>query len=169
MTRLGVFSFLLACALLFAASFPTAAPAAGLELSRYKDLRNAYMKVTDIQERERSEEKYVPSGGKVTLQKVPYKEVVVTGELRQKPPASMDAMFGGGEGQPLLKVCMARYDASGALLEEECQGLRFESMVKGNVGTALFRIPEGTARYEFRLPEAKGDKGSAIKLWYPTN
>ncbi|WP_029456694.1 hypothetical protein [Solidesulfovibrio alcoholivorans] len=167
MTRPGVFSFLLACALLFAAPF--ASPAANLELSRYKDLRNPYMKVTDIQERERFEEKYVPSGGKVTLQKVPYKEVVVTGELRQKPPASMDAMFGGGEGQPLLKVCMARYDAAGAQIEEECQGLRFESMVKGNVGTALFRLPEGTARYEFRLPEAKGDKGSAIKLWYPTN
>ncbi|WP_428563944.1 MAG: hypothetical protein ACP59X_01335 [Solidesulfovibrio sp. DCME] len=167
MTRSGVFPILL-WAVLWAAS-PAAGLAAGLDLGRYKDLRNDFVKVTDIRERERVEERYVPAGGKVTLAKVPYKEVVVTGELRQKPPSSMDTMFSGAEGQPLLKVCMVPFDDKDQRLEEECQSLKFESMVKGNVGTALFRLPEGTARYEFRMPEVKGDKGSAIKLWYPTN
>ncbi|WP_300161669.1 hypothetical protein [Solidesulfovibrio sp.] len=169
MIRFGVLLLALAAVLLPPAALPTPARAAGLELSRYKDLRNEYMKVTDIKERERTEERYVPSAGKVTLKQVPYKEVLVTAELRQKPPSSMDSMFGASDAQPFLKVCMARFDAADKLIEEECQGLRFESMVKGNVGTAMFRVPEGTARYDIRMAEAKGDKGSAIKLWYPTN
>ncbi|MFP5258670.1 MAG: hypothetical protein ACLGQH_06570, partial [Acidobacteriota bacterium] len=41
-----------------------------LKLDGYKDLRNEYVKVTDIKERERFEERYLESGGKVTLQKV---------------------------------------------------------------------------------------------------
>lgn len=167
MTRPDVFPILL-WAVLWAIA-PAAGLAAGLDLGRYKDLRNDYVKVTDIRERERLEERYVPSASKVTLSKVPYKEIVVTGELRQKPPSSMDTMFAGDEGQPLLKICLVAFDAADKRLDEECQSLRFESMVKGNVGTALFRLPEGAARWEFRMPEIKGDKGSAIKLWYPSN
>lgn len=154
-------------ALLLLAACPAARSLAASDLTRYKELRNDYIKVTDIRERDRSEEQYVESGGKVTLQKIPYKEVMVTAELTQKPPTSMDTMFSGSE--PLFKVCMSRFDAAGKSLEDDCQSLRFQSMVKGNVGTASFRLTPDTVRYEFRVAQKQGDKGSAIKLWYPSN
>lgn len=169
MTRLDLVSALRRTALAVLACVLCTGLARASDLTQYKELRNAFVKVTDVRERERFEERYVPTGNKVTLQKVPYKEVVVTAELRQKPPASMDAFFGGEEGQPLLKVCMARFDAGNQRLEDECQAFKFVSMVKGNVGTAIFRVPTDTARYEIHMAEVKGDKGSAIKLWYPTN
>jgi len=146
----------------------TASPGAASDLTRYKELRNDYIKVTDIKERERTEEQYVAGGGKVTLQKIPYKEVMVTAELTQKPPSSMDTMFSSGS-EPLFKVCMVRFDAADKTLEDDCQPLRFQSLVKGNVGTASFRLTSDTARYEFRVAQKQADKGSAIKLWYPTN
>ena len=169
MIRLGVFSRFSLAALTLAICSLVAVVATASDLTTYKDLHNDFVKVTDVRERQRTEERYVPSGNQVTLQKVPYKEVVVTAELRRKPPASMDAFFSGTEGQPLLKVCMIRFDAAGQRLEDSCQALKFESMVKGNVGTTIFRLPDDTARYELHMAEAKGDKGSAIKLWYPTN
>ena len=140
-----------------------------MDLARYKELRNEYVKVTDIKERERFEERYMETGGKVTLQKVPYKEVLVTAELVQRPPSSMDAMFAGDAAQPFLKICMAPYDASGKAQDETCETLKFQSFVRGNIGTANFRIEEGVARYEFHMIARQGDKGSAIKLWVPTN
>ena len=149
-----------------------AAPAWGagqsLSLGAYKELRNDYVKVTDIKERERTEERYQDSGGKVTLQKAPYKEVVVTAEIVQKPPSSMDSVFGGEASQPFTRICMAPFDAAGKALDESCQTFRFQSFVRGNIGTALFRLEPGTARYEFRMVQPQGDKGSAIKLWVPT-
>lgn len=154
-------------ALLYVSAALAASPAPTSDLTRYKALRNDYVKVTDIKERERTEEQYVESGGKVTLQKVPYKEVLVTAELTQKPPSSMDTMFSGRE--PMFRVCMSRFDAADKALDDDCQSLRFQSMVKGNVGTASFRLTEDTARYEFRVAQKQGDKGSGIKLWYPTN
>ncbi|EFL49513.1 conserved hypothetical protein [Solidesulfovibrio fructosivorans JJ]] len=143
-------------------------PAGASDLTRYKELRNDFVKVTDIEERMRTEEKYVPTGNKVTLEKVPYKEVVVTAELRRKPPSSMDSLL-SDQANPLLRICMSRFDAADKPLDDDCQSLHFQSMVKGNVGTAVFRLTEDTARYEFRVAQKQGDKGSAIKLWYPTN
>jgi len=140
-----------------------------LKLDRYKDLRNEYVKVTDIKERERFEERYLESGGKVTLQKVPYKEVLVTAEIVQRPPSSMDTMFAGDAAQPFLKICMAPYDAAGKALDETCEALKFQSLVRGNIGTANFRLEADMARYEFHMIQRQGDKGSAIKLWVPTN
>jgi hypothetical protein len=154
-------------ALVLALSLLAGRAAAASDLTRYKDLRNDYVKVTDIKERDRTEEQYVESGGKVTLQKIPYKEVMVTAELTQKPPTSMDTMFSGAE--PLFKICMSRFDAADKALEDDCQSLRFQSMVKGNVGTASFRLTPDTARYEFRVAQKQGDKGATIKLWTPTN
>lgn len=140
-----------------------------MDLGRYKDLRNEYVKVTDIKERERFEERYLESGGKVTLQKVPYKEVMVTAEIVQRPPSSMDTMFAGDAAQPFLKICMAPYDAAGKALDETCETLKFQSMVRGNIGTANFRLEGDMVRYEFHMIQRQGDKGSAIKLWVPTN
>lgn len=138
------------------------------DLTRYKELRSDFVKVTDIEERARTEEKYVPTGDKVTLQKVPYKEVIVTAELRRKPPSSMDSLL-SDQANPLLRICMSRFDATGKALDDDCQSLHFQSMVKGNVGTAIFRLTDDTARYEFHMAQKPGDKGSSIKLWYPTN
>ena len=140
-----------------------------LDLSRYKELRNDYVKVTDIKERERFEERYVDTGGKVTLQKVPYKEVMVTAEMVQRPPSSMDTMFAGDVAQPFLKICMAPFDAAGKALDESCTPFKFQSFVRGNIGTATFRIEADMVRYEFHMIQRQGDKGSAIKLWVPTN
>ena len=142
--------------------------AAASDLTRYKELRNEFIKVTDITERERTEERYVPTGDKVTLQKVPYKEIVITAELRQRPPSNMDTLF-GNQANPAFRICMARFDAAGKPMDDDCQSLHFQSMVKGNVGTAIFRLSDDTARYEFRVAQKQPDKGSAIKLWYPTN
>ncbi len=145
-------------------------PASGRasDLNQYKLLRNEYVKVTDIRERTREEERYLDSGGKVSLQKVPYKEVQVTAELSQRPPSSMSDML-SGEAQPFFKICLTPFDAGGNALDEMCESLRFQSLVKGNVGTVQFRLENDVARYEFRMPGKPGDKGSAIKLWTPTN
>jgi hypothetical protein len=140
-----------------------------LSLSGYKELRNDYVKVTDVKERERFEERYLEKAGKVTLQKVPYKEVLVTAEMIQKPPSSMDTVFGGEAAQPFLKICMAPFDAAGKALDESCESFKFQSFVRGNIGTAMFRLDPDAARYDFRMIQRQGDKGSAIKLWVPTN
>ena len=140
-----------------------------LDLGRYKELRNDYVKVTDIKERERFEERYIDTGGKVTLQKVPYKEVMITAEMVQRPPSNMDTMFAGDAAQPFLKICMAPFDAAGKALDESCGTFKFQSFVRGNIGTANFRIEADMARYEFHMIQRQGDKGSSIKLWVPTN
>ena len=67
----------------------------------------AYRQVTQAFER------YMDAGGKVTLQQVPYKEVLVTAELSQKPPSNMDTMFGGESNQPFLRICMTPFDSAG--------------------------------------------------------
>ena len=148
---------------------PAAAAGQSMGLGQYKALRNDYVKVTDIKERERFEERYQDSGGKVTLQKVPYKEVMITAELITKPPSSMDTMFVGDTAQPYFKICMAPFDAADKALDESCEAFRFQSYVRGNIGTASFRLDAGTARYEFRMIQRQGEKGSAIKLWVPTD
>lgn len=156
------------CVLAALAAAPAWGAGQSLSLGAYKELRNDYVKVTDIKERERTEERYQDSGGKVTLQQVPYKEVMVTAEVVQKPPSSMDSVLGGDVNQPFTRICMAPFDAAGKALDESCQTFRFQSFVRGNIGTALFRLEPGTARYEFRMIQRQDDKGSAIKLWFPT-
>lgn len=157
----------LAMALLVLPAVLPLRPAGASDLTRYKELRNDFIKVTDIEQRERTEEKYVPTGDKVTLQKVPYKEIVVTAELRQRPPSNMDTLF-GNQANPAFRICMARFDNADKPMDDDCQSLHFQSMVKGNVGTAIFRLTPDTARYEFRVAGKQADKGSSIKLWYPT-
>jgi len=142
-------------------------PVRASDLTRYKELHNDFIKVTDIRERERTEERYMEGGGKVTLQKIPYKEVLVTAELTQKPPSNMDTMFTTSD--PAFKICMSPFDSAGKQLEESCESLRFQSMVKGNVGTASFRLPPEATRYDFHVAQKQPDKGSSIKLWVPTD
>ncbi|KHK02934.1 hypothetical protein [Desulfovibrio sp. TomC] len=154
--------------LLLLSAWPAAA-GQSVGLGQYKALRNDFVKVTDIKERERFEERYQEIGGKVTLQKVPYKEVMLTAELIQKPPSSMDTMFVADAAQPDLKICMVPFDATGKALDESCEAFKFQSFVRGNIGTASFRLDGNTARYEFHMIQRQGEKGSAIKLWVPTN
>jgi len=137
------------------------------DFTRFKDLKNDYLKVTDVAERQRSEDRYVEADGKVELQKVPYKEVLVTAVLIRKPPSTMDTMFSAGA-NPYLKLCLAPFDAGGKAMDPVCHPIHFESLVKGNVGTASFRLTEDMNRYEFRLTQKLPDKGSAIHLWVPT-
>jgi len=162
----SLFRLLPVAALVLALFFPCQVRAS--DLMRYKELHNEFIKVTDVKERERTEERYLESNGKVTLQKVPYKEVMVTAELLQKPPSSMETMFNAAS-DPNFKICMVPFDAANKPMEEDCQSFRFQNMVKGNVGTAFFRPAEGTARYEFRVAQKQGDKGSSIKLWTPVD
>ena len=161
-------AIVLCLALTVLAAVPALGAGQSLSLGAYKELRHEYVKVTDIKERERTEERYLDAGGKVTLQKVPYKEVLVTAELSQKPPSNMETMFGGETSQPFLRICMVPFDAAGKTLDETCQAFKFQSFVRGNIGTTTFRLDPGTARYEFRMVQPQGDKGSAIKLWVPT-
>ncbi len=156
-----------ALALFLAVSVPGLALAS--DLTRFRDLKNEYIKVTDVKEREKSEEKYVDTGGRVELKKIPYKEILVTAELIRKPPSTMENMFGDTATEPYFKVCLVPFDAADKALEEDCQSLRFQSLVAGNVGTAAFRLSDDMARYELRLTQKVPDKGSTIKLWYPSN
>jgi len=138
------------------------------DFTRFKDLKNEYLKVTDVQERTRTEDRYVETAGKVVLTKVPFKEVLVTAELIKRPPSTMDTMFSAGA-DPALKICLAPFDTSGKALDEDCQAIRFQSMIRGNVGTATFRLTDEMSRYEFHLTQRLPEKGSSIKLWVPTD
>lgn len=135
------------------------------DFNQYKEMRNPFLKVTDIRERERFEERYVETSGKVTLQKLPYKEVFVTAVLTQKPPSSLNSMFESSN--PYFKICLRPFGRDGARLEDNCQSFHFQSLVRGNVGTASFRLTPETARYDIRITEKIPDKGSALKLWNP--
>jgi hypothetical protein len=153
----------LALLAILALTAPSAARAS--DFNQYKDLRNPYLRVTDIKERERFEERYVEVAGKVTLQKLPYKEVMVTAVLTQKPPSSLDTMFDTSD--PYFRVCLQPFESTGQAMEEDCQNFRFQSLVKGNVGTTAFRLVPEAARYDIRVTQKIPDKGSAIKLWNP--
>lgn len=137
------------------------------EFGAYKDLRNDFMKVIAIKEFDKTEEKFVDVGGRVENKVVPYKEIRVTAELTQKPPSTLDGMFGDENAIPFFKICMIPYDAAGQALEDTCKALRFESLVKGNIGAALFRLPDGATRYEFTVIKKVPSKSDSIKLWYP--
>lgn len=136
------------------------------DFNQYKDLRNAFLRVTNIEERQRTEERYAEAGGKVVLQKLPYREVMVTAVLLQKPPSSLESMF--DKGDPNFKVCLAPFDQADKAQDEDCTSFRFQSLVRGNIGTATFRLAPETARYEIRITQKLPDKGSSIKLWNPS-
>jgi hypothetical protein len=140
--------------------------AAGSDFQQYKKLRNEYLKVINVQEQERTEERYVESAGKVTLQKLPYKEVLVTAELIQKPPSNI-SNFLSSANEPYFKLCLTPFDASDTKQEEACQTFRFQNMTKGNVGTASFRLTPEMARYDLHLTQRVPNAGSTIKLWTP--
>jgi hypothetical protein len=142
---------------------PPVAPAS--DFNQYKDLRNPFLRVTNIEERQRTEERYAETGGKVALQKQPYKEVVITAVLTQKPPSSLDAMF--ETSNPYFKVCLQPFDTAGQAMDDDCKSFHFQSMVKGNVGTSTFRLAPEVSRYEVHVAQKIPDKGSAIKLWNP--
>ncbi len=135
------------------------------DFTQYKDLRNPYLRVTNIEERQRTEERYAESGGKVVLQKLPYREVMVTAVLVNKPPSSLDTMFDTSD--PYFKVCLQPFDQAGQALDEDCRSFRFQSLVRGNIGTAAFRLAPEAARYEIHVTQKIPDKGSTIKLWNP--
>ena len=153
-------------AFLVLALFPASVLRAS-DFARFKELKNDYLKVTNVEERQRTEDRYVETGGKVELQKVPYKEVLVTATLIKRPPSTMDTMF-NADADPYLKICLAPFDASGTAMDEICQALRFQSMTTGNVGTTSFRLTDEMSRYDFHLTQKLPDKGSAIHLWLPT-
>lgn len=136
------------------------------EFPQYKDLRNDYLKVIDLRERDRTEERYMESGGKVTLQRLPYKELTVTAELVQKPPSTMSTMFDSSK-EPYFRICLLPFDNAGNKQEEDCQTFRFQSLVRGNVGTASFRLPADLSRYELHLTQKLANKGTGFKLWTP--
>lgn len=149
------------------ASLPSAVLSAS-DFTRFKKLKNDYLRVTDVEERQRTEDRYVDTGGKVELKKMPYKEVLVTAVLTRKPPSTMDS-FLSAKSNPYLKLCLAPFDASGKAMDAICHPLHFESMIKGNIGTASFRLSDEMSRYEFRLTQKLPKKGSAIHLWVPTD
>lgn len=140
--------------------------AAGSDFQQYKSLRNDYLKVINVQERERIEERYVENAGKVTLQKLPYKEVLVTAELIKKPPSNISTFLTAAK-EPYFKLCLTPFDASDAGLDKICQTFHFQSLIKGNVGTASFRLTPEMARYELHLTQRVPNSGSTIKLWTP--
>jgi hypothetical protein len=135
------------------------------DFNQYKDMRNPYLRVTNIEERQRTEERYVESGGKVSLQQMPYKEVLVTATLLNKPPSSLNTMFDSSD--PYFKVCLHPFDKTGAALDDDCQSFRFQSLVRGNIGTAIFRLTPEIARYEIHITQKLPEKSSTIKLWNP--
>lgn len=161
-------AFLTALALLALVLLWSSSTALASDFTRFKDLKNEFIKVTDVRERERNEERYVETGGKVTLQQIPHKEVQVTAELIQKPPSTMTTMFDSGS-DPYFKICLAPFDAADKALDEDCQSFHFQTLSKGNVGTATFRLDAAIARYEFHLTKKLPDAGSSIKLWVPTD
>ncbi|MGD9607936.1 MAG: hypothetical protein AB7U59_00875 [Desulfovibrionaceae bacterium] len=141
-------------------------PAAASDFQQYKDLRNEYLKVIDVRERVRTEERYVENDGKVTLQKLPFKEVLVTAELVQKPPSNMSTFLDSAK-EPYFKLCLTPFDSANQALDKDCQAFRFQSLIKGNVGTASFRLTPEMARYELHLTQQVPNKGAPIKLWSP--
>lgn len=153
----------LAIAAVLSLALPAASRAS--EFTQYKDLRNPFLRVTNIEERQRTEERYAEANGKVALQKLPYKEVLVTAMLLQKPPSSLDTMFDASN--PYFKVCLRPFDQAGKTLDEDCRNFRFQSLVRGNIGTATFRLSPEIARYEIHVTRKLPDKGGALKLWNP--
>jgi hypothetical protein len=137
------------------------------DLKLYKDLQNDYIKVTSVKETEKTEEKYVDVGGRLELRKVPRREVLITAEITNKPPSTMDNMFGDPQAEPYFKVCATFYDQNDAPGDEECQAIRFHRPVKGDIGTLGIPYPPEAVRYALRLIKRVDSPSGPIKLWVP--
>ncbi len=155
--------------LLPAALLASLTPAAAADLKLYKDLQNDYIKVTSVKETEKIEEKYVDVGGRLELKKIPRKEVLVTAEITNKPPSTMENMFGDPQAEPFFKICATFYDQNDTPGDEECQAIRFHRPVKGDIGTLGIPYPPEAVRYALRLIKRVDSTSGPIKLWVPTN
>ncbi len=140
------------------------------QLKQYKDLRNDYIKVIDVRDLDKTEEKYVDVGGKLELKEVTRKTVRVTAEIMRKPPATMSNMFNDEKAEPFFKICLAAFDASDKKIgDDDCESFKFGAWVKGNIGAAVFELPDGMTRYELSMIKDVAKKGDAFKIWVPTD
>jgi hypothetical protein len=138
------------------------------DLKLYKDLHNEFIQVTNVQETEKVEEKYVEVAGHLQLQKVPRKELKITARIVRKPPSTMDNVFGDPQAEPFFKVCVTFYDAEDKPGDEECQSIRFHRPVEGDIGTLGIPYPPEAVKYALRLIKRVDSTSSPFKLWVPT-
>jgi len=139
------------------------------QLKQYKELRNNFIKVIDVREMDKTEEKYVDVGGKLELKEVTRKTLRVTAEIVSKPPTTMSNMFNDEKAEPFFKICLASYDAKDAKIgDDDCGSFKFSAWVKGNIGVEVFDLPEGMSRYELSMVKDVSKKGESFKLWVPT-
>ncbi|NDY56754.1 hypothetical protein G3N56_08350 [Desulfovibrio sulfodismutans] len=164
-TALRFFSTLAAAMLL---TWAAVDPLCADDLKLYKDLHNEFIQVTNVQETEKVEEKYIEVAGHLELQKVPRKELKITARIVRKPPSTMDNVFGDPQAEPFFKVCVTFYDAQDNPGDEECQAIRFHRPVEGDIGALGIPYPPGAARYALRLIKRVDSTSSPFKLWVPT-
>lgn len=158
-----------ACLILTAALCLSAVLPAFAELKQYKDLRNDYIKVIDVREQDKTEEKYVDVGGKLELQELARRTLRVTAEIIAKPPPTMDNMFNDEKGVPFFKVCLTAFNEDAKLGDEDCKAFKFNKWVRGDIGVAVFDLPKELTRYDLRVVKDAPNKSESFKLWIPTN
>jgi len=146
-----------------------AAVSASAQLKQYKDLRNAYIKVIDVREQDKTEEKYLETDGKLELTELVRKTLRITAEIIAKPPPTMDNMFNDEQAVPYFKVCLTAFNGEAKLGDEDCKAFKFNKWVRGDIGVAVFNLPEGLTRYDLRVIKDVPNKGEGFKLWVPTN
>ncbi len=157
-----------ACLILTAALCLSVVLPAFAELNQYKDLRNDYIKVIDIRDQSKTEEKYVDVGGKLELQELERKTLRVTAEIVSKPPPTMANMFNDEKAVPFFKICLSAFDGDAKLGDDVCKAFRFNKWVRGDIGVAVFDLPEGMTRYDLRVIKDVPNKSEGFKLWVPT-
>jgi len=139
------------------------------DLKLYKDLQNEFIQVTSVKETEKVEEKYMEVGGRLELQKVPRKELVITARIVRKPPSTMNNVFGDPQAEPFFKICVTFYDADDKPGDEECQAIRFRRPVEGDIGTLGVPYPPESTRYALRLIKRVDSSSTPFKLWTPNS
>lgn len=158
-----------ACLTLTAALCLLAVAPAFAQLNQYKDLRNDYIKVIDVREQDKTEEKYVDVGGRLELQALTRKTARVTAEITAKPPPTMANMFNDEKAVPFFKICLTAFDGDAKLGDEDCKAFKFNKWVRGDIGVAVFDLPEGLTRYDLHVIKDVPNKSESFKLWVPTN
>lgn len=98
---------------------------------------------------------------------MPYKEVMLTAELILKPPSSMDTMFVAVRPSRISKYAWSPSTRPARPLMNPVISLNFRVRSWQYWHDKRNRMP--TTRYEFPWSSARAKKGSAIKLWVPTN